>query len=97
MVFAVDVMLFLFLAKQSLDFECQRLGDDFPEGTMISPRSLFCSANRVSWQPELRGFSQPLTGLATRWTRRSQVARNTTHAPRVSARLMQRPPAPSRM
>jgi hypothetical protein len=54
-------MLFLFLAKQTLDFECHRFGDDFSDEIMISLRSLVCSARRVSWRPELRGFSPPLT------------------------------------
>jgi hypothetical protein len=58
-------MLFLFLAKQTLDSAHHEFGADFLDGTMVSLRSHFCSAKRVSWQPELRGFSQPPTIYTT--------------------------------
>jgi hypothetical protein len=73
MVFAFELMLFLFLAKQTLDSERHAFGGDFSHGTTISLRPLVRAAKRVSWRPELCGFPQPLTS-ATLSIRKSLIS-----------------------
>jgi hypothetical protein len=46
-------LLFLFLAKQTLESAHHEFGADFSDGTMVSLRSLSCSAKRVSWQARI--------------------------------------------